>query len=267
MPTQRLRQQLLGLLAAFTLPHTTLAVDLRYGPLNPDEPTGTPAVILSGEIKKGDYENLLRFARKDPHRFHASTVVLASSGGNLLEAMRIGTFLRRTYQNAFVSDKIGKCASACFLIYVAAVERSALVPSVGIHRPYFPSSEFDGMSLEEAQTKHRWLMDTIRQYLEEQDVPRYLIERMFSLASTEIYWLNRRDLDAIGRRANWWDQVLVNRCKLDKRLEQKYLSGETHPQTREAEAEKHIYDVAVCAYEISAEERKRNLSNLLSTKP
>src|SRR3989344_66925 len=144
MPTQLLRQQLLGLLAAFTLPHTTLAVDLRYGPLNPDEPTGTPAVILSGEIKKCDYENLLRFARKDPYRFHASTVVLASSGGNLLEAMRIGTFLRRTYQNAFVSDKIGKCGSACFLIFVPGVGRGPFVPWVGIHRPFFPSSELEG---------------------------------------------------------------------------------------------------------------------------
>jgi hypothetical protein len=67
---------------------------------------------------------------------------------------------------------------------------------------------------------------------------------------------------SIGIRANWWDQVLVDRCQLNKKLEFEYLSdGNESP--RAAEARKHIHDVAVCAYSISADDRLKNLEQLL----
>lgn len=241
---------------------TGRAAELRYGALDPRDPDSAPAVILSGEIRKGDYEAILRFARKDPHRFHASTIVLASPGGDLIEAIRIGGLIRKTYQSVFVNSAIGTCASACFLIYVAAVDRHALVPALGIHRPYFAPSEFERMPLQAAEQKHRRLMETVRKYLEDQQVPQYLIERMFSLASTEIYWLSWDDLKNLGLRANWWDQLLVDRCKLDKQLEQQFLNQGDH-FARAAEAKRQIHDVAVCAYQISAEDRKQNLRDLL----
>lgn len=255
----------LCLLASLCLVSPASAIELRYGPINPDEPGDTSALILTGEIKTGDYLRFLEFARSKPRHFNASTLVLASPGGNILEAMRIGTFVRKTFQSVFVSNKIGRCASACFLIYVAAVNRGALVPSLGVHRPHFPTTEFQGMSLSESRAKQGKLMGAVRQYLEENEVPKYLIERMFSLASTEVYWLARSDLNALGSRAYWWDQVLVDRCNLDKVLEQKYLVfGEALPNAREAE--RHLRDVAVCAYNVSAEDRESNLRSLLAEK-
>ena len=238
------------------------AAELRYTTFDPNDANSGPAVILSGEIRKGDYQAILRFARKDPIRFNGSVMILASPGGDLLEAIRIGGFIKKTYQNVFVNSHIGKCASACFLIYVAAVDRSAIVPGLGIHRPYFAPSEFEKMPLREAEQKHRRLMDAVRKYLEDQQVPQYLIERMFSLASTEIYWLNYDDISSVGVRANWWDQLLVDRCKLDKQLDQGFLNEGDH-FARAAEAREHISRVAACAYTISAEERKRNLKELL----
>jgi hypothetical protein len=240
------------------------AAELRYGSLDPKDSEDN-AVLLSGEIRKGDYEALLRFARKNPTIFNAHTLVLASPGGDLIEAMRIGSFVRKTYQSVFVSPDIGKCASACFLIYVAAVNRGAQAKAIGIHRPYFAPSEFERMPLQEAEKKHRRLMEVVRKYLEDQQVPQYLIERMFSLASTEIYWLTFEDLDNLGARANWWDQVLVARCGLDKKLEQGFSRmGESF--ARASEAKRHIRDLAICAYNISAEDRERNLRELLGAR-
>jgi hypothetical protein len=105
-------------------------------------------------------------------------------------------------------------------------------------------------------------MQAVRNYLDEQQVPLYLIEKMFSLASTEIYWLSWEDLGNLGVRANWWDQVLVDRCGLDKKLEQEYLD-QGGKAMRAEEARKQIHDVAVCSYEISTEARFQNLNKLL----
>jgi hypothetical protein len=237
-------------------------MELAYGSLDPEEPTADNAILLTGEVRKGDYDVLRRFAAKDKERFHSRMVVLASEGGDLLEAIRIGLFFRKTYMEVFVNNKIGRCASACFFIYVAAVQRDSMEPGLGIHRPYFSSSELDRTSLGEAESEHRQLMESVKRYLEEQDVPRYLIEKMLSLASSEIYWLTREDLDRLGTRANWWDQLLVDQCQLNKELEQEYFNR-GHESPRATEAEEHIRDVAICSYAISAEERMENLNQLL----
>jgi hypothetical protein len=104
---------LLTLLAA-----PSRAIELAYGSLDPTEPNHENAIIMSGQIRKGDYEVLRQFAAKDKERFQSRTIVLASPGGDLLEATRIGIFLRKTYKEVFVNPDIGRCASACFLIYV-----------------------------------------------------------------------------------------------------------------------------------------------------
>lgn len=246
-----------------TVAGSAKSIELSYGQIDPSD-TGSPAIVLKGEIRKGDYEIIKRFARLDQQKFHSSTVVLASPGGDLVEAIRIGNFFRKTYMTVFVNPAIGRCASACFLIYVAAVERSAMVPGLGIHRPYFPLQQTENIPLDKLEQRHRALSASVKRYLEEQQVPQYLIERMFSMASTEISWLGWEDLNNLGTRAVWWDQVLVDRCKLNKDLEQEYLkNGDEAP--RLALAKRHIYEVAKCSYDISADERLKNLKELLAS--
>lgn len=239
-----------------------MAADFTFGRLDPSDTTGLEDIVLSGEIKGGDYESLKAFAKKDG-LFWARTVVLASPGGDLLEAIRIGNFLRKTFTPVFVNPKVGKCASACFLIYVAAVRRSGVASSLGIHRPYFSPLDFGRLPLEEVQKKHDQLMAAVKSHLQAQQVPHYLIDKMFSLASTEVYWLNEDDLDSLGLRANWWDQVMVDRCGLDKTLEKEFISrGYLSPRAQLALA--HIHKVAQCGYSISKQETERNLKALLA---
>jgi hypothetical protein len=242
------------------------AAEFSYGSMDNSSIEKSNAVVIQGEIQEGDFDRLKQFIRKDFRRFHARMIVLASPGGDLLEAIRIGNLIRSTYQPVFVNSKIGRCASACFLIYVAAVERSAVPSAVGIHRPYFFSTESARLSLSDAEKRQRSLDEQVRKYLEDHEVPRYLIERMFSLSSKEIYWLDVNDLARIGARANWWDQVLVDRCKLNKRLVQGYLDeGESFHSA--AKAKQHIHDIAACGYEISGKEGEKNLLKVLRTSP
>ena len=154
---------------------------------------------MSGEIRRGDYERLLSFIARDPERFRASIVVLASPGGDLLEAIKIGNVIKASYQTVYVNHLVGPCASACFLIYVAAVSRVGTVPSIGIHRPHFEPHYFSKLSVGQAEVKHKELMREVRAYLEARDVPQHLIEKMFSLSSDEVYWLTWNDLARIGQ--------------------------------------------------------------------
>ena|SRR5688500_2836823 len=78
---------------------------------------------------------------------------------------------------------MGFCASECFFIYVAAVDRNSMSLSLGIHRPYFDHKEWSNLTLSVAERRHRELSETVRSYLHEQQVPQSLVEKMFNLAA------------------------------------------------------------------------------------
>ena len=245
------------------------SADIRLAPFDPSSPDSSEVVVISGLIEPGDYDRLRDLAKRDAKLFHARTFVLASLGGDIEEAVRIGRLLRSMYASVFVSSKHGKCASACFFIYVAAIDRNATIPDLGIHRPYLNPKRYAQLSLEASEQKYRELSEVVRSYLVEHQVPSSIIERMFNLASSEIQWLDAVDLKAVGRRAPWWDQVLVDRCKLDKQLEAEYywLRPGSHIEAMAEKAEKHFHDVAQCAYFLSAEDRGRATRSLLSDHP
>jgi hypothetical protein len=107
----------------------------KYAPFNPKRANSVEAIHITGEIRVGDLEVLRAFIRTDVGRFKQSSIVLASNGGDVLEAMKISDVIRSSYMTVFVSEDIGVCASACFLIYVSAVERGSTDRALGVHRP------------------------------------------------------------------------------------------------------------------------------------
>lgn len=243
--------------------HKCSAAEFYFGPLDPSDSSSPEATIMRGEIRVGDYGRLVSFARTDRNRFLWRFIVLASAGGDIHEAMKIGTFVKATYQSVFVNPAVGKCASACFLIYVAAVDRMALNNSVGIHRPYFGAEYFSHLSLSEAEARHEALLGEVRKYLEKREVPQYLIEKMFLLASDEVYWLPQRDIDRIGQRASWYDQLLVDRCGLNKELERGFQrEGDRFRFAKEAK--ENIRHVAECGADMQAAEGEANLEQILA---
>lgn len=79
----------------------------------------------------------------------------------------------------------------------------------------------------------------------------------------EVYWLKNEDLDRIGLRSSWYDQLLVDRCSLNKRLEQGFYKEGRAFQFAE-EAKTHIAQVSRCAYGITSVEATSNLRKLLA---
>jgi len=101
--------------------------------------------------------------------------MLASPGGDVLEAMKIGRLIRALKLQTIIPSKDGEpqqfgangehrsqrpsvnyiCASACFFIFVAGIKReldisfSASEPLLGIHRPYLSDEDLKAMTGEQ----------------------------------------------------------------------------------------------------------------------
>ena len=110
------------------------------------------ALLMKGQIVPGDYERLLAFAITNKIDLLRVRYVLNSPGGDVSEALRIGRLLKSVYANVFVGPESGPCASACFIIFVSAVQRDSLDGLVGIHRPYVSPNRLASVSPSAAAT-------------------------------------------------------------------------------------------------------------------
>lgn len=184
-----------------------------------DHRTTEPSFIhLRGEIVRGDSQKIIALIRKSPEEFLIHDWQLDSNGGDILEAMKIGDLIKDLYITVNITAAGARCASACFFIYVSALNRNAHEDAVGVHRPYFPDEYFANLTPEQAEAKYAQMSKSVRTFLVEKGVPNALIERMFSLASNEVYWLNGSDLEDLGNSPAWFDQYLVAKCGFNNRM-------------------------------------------------
>ena len=124
---------------------------------------------------------------------------LASQGGNLLEALRIGRLIRQLalevrapvdrarplvyLQNADNNT----CASACFFLYVAGVTRQGSV--VGIHKPALPADEYFAIGLDGSVAAHQRIEEATVAYLDLMGAPARYAPLMLTISSGTMVWL------------------------------------------------------------------------------
>jgi len=178
------------------------------------------ALLVEGKFEKGDYERLREFlANKNNFDKIHSGVFLASPGGYIGEAIKIGRLIRSLRLSTdgpsgppAGPERIGSytilppdlvkpsqnylCASACFLVYVAGINRKiAWAGRLGIHRPA-PMGP-DGKFAKDAPVGLVWRMhDDIRDYLAEMDVPGKYVDLMYSVPPASVRWITQNELDA-----------------------------------------------------------------------
>ncbi len=188
-------------------------------------PTGSTCSsgFIFGPIKPGDYEKVRALYRQN-HPFLAS-FILASSGGDVVEAIKIGQLFRRYLIRASAPIRItfpeggetftsisherecesGRCicASACAVMWFGAVDRGG---SVGLHRPRTDDPYFRALGPTEGANAYRGALDSIRQYLDEMEVPKSMIEAMVATGSADIKWVDADDgLSRPPSLAEWED--------------------------------------------------------------
>ena len=128
-----------------------------------DEQRNEFTLFLTGPIVAGDLKKIVA-AVTPPARF-PNHFTLDSPGGNLIESMAIGKFIRETASATFVAKN---CSSACVFVLVAGTSKNARDgAAVGIHRPYFEPKEYAGLSLPDAEKRYKELRAFARRYLAE----------------------------------------------------------------------------------------------------
>jgi hypothetical protein len=189
------------------------------GPIGP--------LVVSGEIVPGDYERLLAKIRDDQNRFLSQNkIILASDGGDVAEALKIARLVRSLFTGIVVGPLTGRCASACFFIFVAAGQREADGEKLlGINRPFVVApGPAAAPPTPEAAAEGRDLIE-VREFLRDNAVPAYLVDEMFRRASDDAYWLSADDQKNLGYRSQWFNQYLRAKCAWDDRIERDVYAG------------------------------------------
>ena len=180
---------------------------------NPNWPNTAPHLFISGKINKGDYERALNAVNETYNHGEISDlfVQLDSPGGDVLEAMKIGSLVRKLKLTTMVIH--GQCSSACVFILVAGAERLAPSGVIGIHRPFFEKEYFSGLPADEAQNKYEKMTEATNGYLAEMGVAKELIEKMFRIPSNEVVTLSFADvLKWISGSPASLDEWLIAKC-------------------------------------------------------
>jgi hypothetical protein len=213
-------------------------------------------LTFRGTITKGDHQKLVKMIRQQPAKFSGVIMKIDSDGGDVLEAIKIGQIVKDLYFMILNDD--GQCASACFFIYVSSPSR--LAADLGIHRPYFDKSEFSNMSADEAQRRYGELTSNIKKFLNKNQVPTYLAEKMFSLSSDEIYWLTDFDKEQLGIRPPWFDQYMVSKCGFNSNA---LLQTAMLAQQGSASAQSQYDSWESCELKVTVKESQKNIMKYL----
>lgn len=158
------------------------------------------AILVEGKILPGDFQKFKEVYKTTG----ASKVFLASPGGDLTEAIKIGNFIRDNYLETlapYVVDKTflklksiknNVCTSSCFFIYIAGINRTGNV--VGIHRPYMSEQDYLAISIADAKNKHENIREYVSQYLKKMSVPIVYVDEMFKVDPNKVKWLSNEEI-------------------------------------------------------------------------
>jgi hypothetical protein len=194
-------------------------------------------VKVEGEIVPGDAQKLLDFYGK--YGDMISPVYLRSKGGDVAEAMRMGTIIRRLRLETSVPvwdtgrapvDPIRVdhqeniiCASACFLVYAGGAIRFGNY--LALHRPFLPRKEARKLSDMEYETAQKEMMPKVKSYLADMDIDQYWIDRMFSANSQEYYMPTWNEADSklhhLMDMVPSLEEVVLSKCNEDPNADRK----------------------------------------------
>jgi hypothetical protein len=133
------------------------------------------SINIVGPIEEGDLQEIVAILKDQDYM---PGLAISSSGGDVVEAMQIGRFLRDSRLDITVTEN-ADCVGACFLIVVGATGRYLQSP-VGIHRVYVDSGRHTSPASAQAEQTIARLGTSVREYLYEMKVPEDVIADVMS---------------------------------------------------------------------------------------
>tara|TARA_B110000208_G_scaffold148877_1_gene179693 strand:+ start:394 stop:1395 length:1002 start_codon:yes stop_codon:yes gene_type:complete len=179
--------------------------------------------ILQGDIEEGDLEKLageynilvtLGLINDRPMK-----ILLNSRGGNLIESMRIGRFVRTIglvtmADKAISSEKNAQCLSACFFIFVAGKQRDlGSDDTLGVHRPYFDREYFGNLTATEAEVNYKEVINKVTEYLDEMGVRENVKDIVLNVSSDNVTYFSVSEFNSlVGLFEPHFEEWLIARC-------------------------------------------------------
>lgn len=244
---------LLVLVAGFTQAKLVVSDEIVLFSVDPDKApqiydckNKNSCIFLDGEIQEGDFEDIklsllakLRSYYRESHQIFTENInytftnhenfdlsqinnrlptfkiFINSSGGNLIEAIKLAHFVREFELSVFIPME-KQCISACFFVYSGAVNRLASQKSsLGIHTPYFEKEFFKGLTQKQADELYAKEVKNAYKQLEVFNIPSRFVEIMKKTPSDQIYSLNINDQLDIMLDPIWRERLLANLDNLD----------------------------------------------------
>jgi hypothetical protein len=178
---------MLGFLGAIAASATGTAAELA-SVASKDEAT---IIALNGDVAEGDadaVEALIRSANQNGRLVAA--LRLDSPGGSLNEAVKLADLIRRAKLPTMVAAG-SRCASACFIVFAAGIEKFAnYEAAIGVH------GVSDKAGHETAQTEAATL--AMARLASAYGVPPRIIGQMVVTPAQDMAWLKPDDLRSMG---------------------------------------------------------------------
>jgi hypothetical protein len=183
----QLRWLTLGLLGAALAGNAAAASELT-SVMTADNAT---VIALGGDIEDGDAaatEAMIKSANDDGRL--VSALRLDSPGGSLAEAIKLAELIRRAKLPTIVAAG-SRCASACFIVFAAGVEKFASYDAaIGVH------GVSDRFGHQSAQTEAATL--SMARIASTFGVPPRIVRQMVITLPSDIAWLSPDDLRTMG---------------------------------------------------------------------
>lgn len=151
-----------------------------------------------------------------------------------------------------VGDGRCVCASACFFIWAAGMER--IGDAILIHRPSFEPKEFATVSLTEARSLYNRLLPMADKYLREMGIPESLSTRALSIGSDRAEYLTTEELSRL-RKSTAYEELIIARCggiarrpTIDGLLQQRQASGSSKTEAAYGERVSRFFELVRCEY-------------------
>lgn len=186
-------------------------------------------IVLSGEIKSGDYKKLevmylrpIRGPQDLPVAFWMTAPIhLDSKGGNVDEALKMAELINKLSRTVVVNEI---CASSCSLLFMAGASRHVgETGRIGLHRIYFNPEYYQNISISKAKHLYEKNEELFKQRMLKYGLPQSLFERMMRTSSDSIYWLSKSDIDSVGMWPPYMEERLIAKCGALPRVTNDYL--------------------------------------------
>lgn len=179
-------------------------------------------ILIEGPIVKGDFKRFQYLAFSDAG---TGTVWLASPGGDLAEAIKIGQLVRRLKMEVWapeanrqrwnsmihISDQRNNvCASACFFIYAAGIYRAGNL--LGVHRPRFAEEDLKAMTMEQAASGQVSTSEVAAAYLHKMGIPNSIIEKAATTKPNNIEWLTEVEVKSLSGYIPEYEDWIEAKC-------------------------------------------------------